>query len=91
MCRINPYQFTFKGVQIIPTCNQKIASWYKAAGTDARIMKLNIQSGQRVKECWHFQQATTERPCVSDVPSDTKRFLKKLDFPGGTRFTGLWL
>ena len=36
---------------LIPTCNQKIASWYKAAGTDVRIMKLNIQSGQRVKEC----------------------------------------
>jgi len=24
-----------------------------------------------------------ERPCVSDVPSDTKRFLKKLGFLGG--------
>jgi len=46
-------------------------------------MKLNIQSGQIVKECWHFQQTTTERPCVFDGTSDTKKFLKKLGFPDG--------
>jgi len=28
--------------QVIPTCNQTIACWYEAAGTDARRMELKF-------------------------------------------------
>jgi hypothetical protein len=59
----------------MPTCDQKIAYRYKAAGTDAHRMKMDMKPAKGRRKAGIPSNAQQGSLGILDV-SDAKRFLK---------------